>query len=62
MEHTPSKQFIVKTVYGTGLTNATAPWFDTFEEAAAYVGKWKNSTRDYVIFSVTPVLDTRETK
>lgn len=58
--YSPDKQFIVKTVYNTGFTNSTPKWFATFEEAAAYVAKWHNGTRDYVIFRVTPVLDTRE--
>ncbi len=59
MQYTPAKQFIVKTVYENGFINGTSPWFDTLDEATAYVNKWKNSTRDYVVFSVTPVLDTR---
>jgi len=62
MDDITRKQFVVKKIYQNGYLNATSPWFDTLEEAIAYVNRWKNSGRDYVVFSVTPVLDTRTEK
>lgn len=62
MDDILTKQYVVKKVYYNGYLNATSPWFNTLEEATTYVNKWKSSNRDYVVFSVTPVLDTRNPK